>query len=463
MGELLGNIRLGIMSSLQPRPRVELPRLCDDIELPEAPDDPSLTKREYIESRLRKLEGDPALTQSVAIKLIQQFPVSEGYEDTFRMEECLWSASDYPAISNRVRREIAIRLEGMALWVDSDGFLNAVSRLWVLETPVERGLRKLSVGDELGSFRQQIQLHVIQNPGSWSVLEFFKQLGALDCSNKRFGTFVEYLAGPEVRPDQSSQRSFVDAINKVLSSQDLELAESGEDGGYPRYALQRAGTGAKGRPKNLIFASSVKPDLRFRDAVNNDIEIVSDADRVLVYDRPIPDTGLRWIDLEDWWAETNGYVDREVAKGTLYTRLLESLPNNSPPQRLLFKSFYCHFKEAVPGLPALLPEVWLHYDPKTIRQRGRDALFRQRMDFLLLISPSTRVVVEVDGIQHYSKSSGHADAASYARMVAADRELRLCGYDVYRFGGSELSSNKDGIELVGQFFDNLFSKYNISY
>ena len=229
MGELLGNIRLGIMSSLQPRPRVELPRLCDDIELPEAPDDPSLTKREYIESRLRKLEGDPALIQSVAIKLIRQFPVSEGYEDTFRMEECLWSASDYPAISNRVRREIADRLEGMALWVDSDGFLNAVSRLWVLETPVERGLRKLSVGDELGSFRQQIQLHVIQNPGSWSVLEFFKQLGALDCSNKRFGMFVESLAGPEVRPDQSSQRSFVDAINKVLSSQDLELAEGTQD------------------------------------------------------------------------------------------------------------------------------------------------------------------------------------------------------------------------------------------
>ena len=379
------------------------------------------------------------------------------------IEECLWSASDYPAISRRARRVIADRLERLSLWVDPDGFLNAVSRLWILETPVERGLRILSVGDKLGSLRQQIQLHMIQNPGSWSVLEFFKRLGVLDCSNKRFGTFIEYLAGPEVRPDQASQRSFADAINKVLSSQGLELAELGEDRGYPSYALQMVGTGATGRPKNLIFASSVKPDLRFRDAVNNDIEIVSDADKVLVYDRSISDTGLRWIDLEDWWAETNGHVDRKVAKGTLYTRLLESLLKNSPPQRLLFKSFYSHFKEAVPGLPALLPEVWLHYDPKTIRQRGRDALFRQRMDFLLLISLSTRVVVEVDGIQHYSKSSGHADAVSYARMVAADRELRLCGYDVYRFGGSELNPNNGGIGLLTQFFDDLFSKYNISY
>jgi hypothetical protein len=31
----------------------------------------------------------------------------------------------------------------------------------------------------------------------------------------------------------------------------------------------------------------MKPDLRFRDAVNNDIEIVTGADQVLVYDRPI--------------------------------------------------------------------------------------------------------------------------------------------------------------------------------
>ena len=41
------------------------------------------------------------------------------------------------------------------------------------------------------------------------------------------------------------------------------------------------------QPKNLIFASLAKPDIRFANAVDNDIEIVGNADKVLVYDRPI--------------------------------------------------------------------------------------------------------------------------------------------------------------------------------
>ena len=37
---------------------------------------------------------------------------------------------------------------------------------------------------------------------------------------------------------------------------------------------------------------------------------------------------------------------------------------------------------AVPALPALLPEVWLHWDPKTVRERGTAALLGHRMDNL---------------------------------------------------------------------------------
>ena len=43
------------------------------------------------------------------------------------------------------------------------------------------------------------------------------------------------------------------------------------------------------------------------------------------------------------------------------------------------------FGEAIPDLPALLPEVWLHWDPQTVSERGREALLRFRMDFLLLL------------------------------------------------------------------------------
>jgi hypothetical protein len=45
-------------------------------------------------------------------------------------------------------------------------------------------------------------------------------------------------------------------------------------------------------------------------------------------------------------------------------------------------------------------------------------------------------------------------------MVAPDRQLRLAGYEVYRFGGAELSGNA-GERLVEDFFTNLFAKHRV--
>ena len=108
--------------------------------------------------------------------------------------------------------------------------------------------------------------------------------------------------------------------------------------------------------------------------------------------------------------------------------------------------------------PALLPQVYLHFDPLTARERaGVPVLARQRMDFLLLLSAHDRIVIEVDGKQHYSEDNGMASPPLYAEMVAADRELKLTGYDVYRFGGAELNE-KDGERVVTDFFTALFAK-----
>jgi len=43
-------------------------------------------------------------------------------------------------------------------------------------------------------------------------------------------------------------------------------------------------------------------------------------------------------------------------------------------------------------------------------------------------------------------------------MISADRDLKLAGYDVYRFGGTELM-NADAESLVFAFFNKLFTKY----
>ncbi|MCP1133295.1 hypothetical protein NKT34_08340 [Paenibacillus polysaccharolyticus] len=46
-------------------------------------------------------------------------------------------------------------------------------------------------------------------------------------------------------------------------------------------------------------------------------------------------------------------------------------------------------------------------------------------------------------------------------MVQADRELKLNGYEVYRFGGFELMDEEAGAKIVKEFFEGLFKKHGI--
>ena len=145
---------------------------------------------------------------------------------------------------------------------------------------------------------------------------------------------------------------------------------------------------------------------------------------------------------------------------SLYRRLIASL--GSEAEKVLFRSYYGTYRSAYGwDLPALLPQVYLHYDPYTARmRRDMKVLARQRMDFLLLFSPQERVVLEVDGQQHYSQD-GRPSPRLYAEMAAADRELRLLGYEVFRFGGYELSgSGSDAI--LQRFFDQLLMKHGVA-
>jgi hypothetical protein len=53
------------------------------------------------------------------------------------------------------------------------------------------------------------------------------------------------------------------------------------------------------------------------------------------------------------------------------------------------------------------------------------------MVFLLLLPQRIRIVIECHGRQHYVDESGRAESQRYSEMVAEDRELRLCGYEVW--------------------------------
>jgi hypothetical protein len=219
--------------------------------------------------------------------------------------------------------------------------------------------------------------------------------------------------------------------------------------------------GVDGDLKNLIFAADgPKPRIVLRDAISNVIEVVENGEYCLIYGRPLEGSGLTWRELIDWWTETASPDGDERERGLdLYDRLLRSLDNDA--EKLIFRTYCERYGRVSFDLPALIPQVYLHYDPYTRRQLGErpGALVRQRMDFLLLFPRNVRVVIELDGVQHYADDAGRADPARYARMVQEDRRLRLAGYEVYRIGGHELVDKEAGAGMLNDFFDALLERH----
>jgi hypothetical protein len=259
-------------------------------------------------------------------------------------------------------------------------------------------------------------------------------------------------AGPDAGDPFNSKRVYVKSRLVRKSVADLEvmarkvIEEYGDDA-LESLVSQLGVTGVDGELKNLIFAANgPKPRIVLRDAISNVIEITEHAQYCLVYDRPLSEHGLSWRDLTRWWAAQHGPEGTERDHAiALYHRLAKSMPEPSC-ELLLFTTFAQVYGR--PGgfdLPALIPQVYLHYDPYTQRERATPGpLTRQRMDFLLLLPNRQRVVIEVDGRQHYADKDGRASTTRYAEMVREDRSLRLAGYDVYRFGGKELEAEQAG-------------------
>ncbi|MFE6481769.1 hypothetical protein ACFVGN_02320 [Streptomyces sp. NPDC057757] len=232
---------------------------------------------------------------------------------------------------------------------------------------------------------------------------------------------------------------------------------------------RRFKNGPSGTFKNLIFAAvGPKPKIVLRDAVNNDVEIVQNAENCLVYSDPLSAQGLTWRQIVTWWTTNHmTSVDEPAAADALYRRLYRSL--DSLPEQTLLRTYCARYAEPDGfDLPALIPQVYLHYDPYTRKSAEcTGALYRQRMDFLLLAPDRSRIVIEVDGAHHYG-TKNEADESGcvaytasprlYSEMVAEDRRLRLAGYEIYRFGGWELT-RPDSPQVIADFFTELLDRH----
>jgi hypothetical protein len=308
------------------------------------------------------------------------------------------------------------------------------------------------------SLADEISQHMIRNPGDWSVEDLFDRVGAYKCSRRRFVGVIEATLNPLARRGET-QEQLVQRLDPILRRDGFCFELAGEESGYPVYRVSPVRSGVSGAPKNLIFASiGPKPEIGLGDAINNDIVILSNEASCLVYDRPLRQDGLLWSELVDWYAARNGADESEPARA-LGQRLRASLASDG--ERALFEEYFRAYRPLLgASLPALIPQVYLHYDPAIVgRLRHRRGLPRQRMDFLLLLPARSRVVLEVDGKQHFS-SGDRPSLEAYSAMVSADRDLRLAGYEVYRFGANELIG-ESATSRIRSFFDRLLELHGI--
>lgn len=297
--------------------------------------------------------------------------------------------------------------------------------------------------------------------------ELLDDFGFQEWPDKRVFQFIEALVHPTARRGEE-QVEWVRLLGEIIRADGFGLAETERVSNCPVFVVRPLDRGVDGRPKNLIFASvGCKPELGFVDAVNNDVVILKGREDCLIYEDPIGDDGLLWDALVAWWARVQGEDPQNHDLRRHFAERLQA-SMGSDAEREFFKSYFRRFARSLGrALPALIPQVYLHYDPVSIRDlrgRGEERRFPvQRMDFLMLLPQRVRVVLEIDGQQHYSDGSdARASPKKYAETVRGDRDLRLAGYEVYRFGGHELRSSEVAAATVGAFFERLFRRHKIA-
>lgn len=224
----------------------------------------------------------------------------------------------------------------------------------------------------------------------------------------------------------------MDAINPYLRDCGYELRPVNQVGDKLEYTIAEL-TGVKGGIHNIVFAAIEKPDVLLTDVLNYTVQMPVDENKYLLYDDIIGTNGLTWGNLLEWCDNNRLPFDTEVL-GKLWVVVRHC---GSPIEEQFFDSYIEFVAEYGDNIPALLPQVYLFYDSKVQKECTIKIFDHQCMDFLMLFSGSQRVVIELDGVQHYSDGTvtipGNqypipvASTDKYANMVSVQREMILAG------------------------------------
>ena len=408
---------------------------------------PHDSKALYVKSGLVKLSNEE-LTE-IAIKL------SEDFEDwKFNKDLEQYLGDKMFRITFITRKNIVeylnskSNIEGKMKW---DEFLRP---LWNVDAYLDNGL----LGYTGRTFGEDMIYHLKVAKDTTYKDVLLEQMSIKYISDSSFKAFLERLVDPEVR-DGEEQAEFVHAINDIIKNDKMELRIFEKISGVVRYKVYEKII-INGNMKNLIFAPlGTKPDIVIDDTISNDLKIIGDVDNCLLYNFEHGADGLKWLTLVQWWKQ---YSTDENIEKNLYERLYKSL--DSDIERLFFKEYYKLYRnEKKKDIPALIPQVFLHYDPYSKAMRKNNIVFtHQRMDFLMLIPGGMRIVIELDGKQHYSVDN-QASPKMYAEMVKDTRELQLKGYEVFRFGGYEFQADQQPMQMIEIFFEKLFKMCGIEF
>lgn len=409
----------------------------------------SASKQKYVEALLENLSGSKLLEKAEYIatdldgkeirKILHRYTGNYGLKIKCEARRAIFQALDDAGFELHGKRD-AINFIELNFSFVNEFDLNSVFGIFNERLSTEPSIPKL---------KKDIIQHFIKNSDYTSEQVYLDKLDFEYASDERFIRIFTDALNPTTRKSGDEIKWLSDLLNKHLHGTGYKFVEQ-EKGYY--YAI-KDGAGTLNRIVNIIFAQksgTAKPEVILDDALENRIKAVKNAESCLIYDKYISQS-LTIADLRDWWAS--------ISTGEkLLERMAQAL---SGAEKKVYEVYYykfCKDKAFNFDLPALLPQVYLHYDPKTVRELyGEKRTVYQRMDFLILIN-GHRIIIEIDDVKHYSDESGKGSPAKYAEMVAYDRKLRFYNYEVFRIGGYELSQSNYENTLL-DFFKQLSDKY----
>ncbi|MGB7251840.1 MAG: hypothetical protein WBC73_23085, partial [Phormidesmis sp.] len=373
-----------------------------------------------------------------AQRIIDSYPGNRGQPSPSvlrELQDSLWwiEKNGIQDISKVCRYNIAESLDGFKFWgrlTPRDTLLPIIPTIYnVPEAGNDGYMYRTHYNHNFGE--SYIDSLIAPKKENWiinkiSLSEYLQEQEFTNWPDQRFCLLLERLVHPEVQ-SAKNQQVLIGKVGPLLKHDGFELQTGEFQGGLPVYKVKKKGTSLSGSPKYVIFAATQKPGIVIEDVLDVDVRIVENADSCIVYDQPPIEGDLTWQMLVDWWAERNNLDSQvESTRKDLGGRLIKAVEaSNSPSEKYFFIQYFKEFQPKLGSrLPALFPQVYLHYDPKNRNQRNEPILARQRMDFLMLLRDSTRIVIEIDGMQHYSDGSGRASPKLYAEMVAEDRRIK---------------------------------------